>query len=112
MISGYAVEKVGGIRVLLPRCPRLWLDMSLRPSMVRLLTPDMHAGSLGHPDRLVIGLNPPFGKDGSLANKFVERAALYHQPRIIVLIVPPKTKAGTLSWRVLLLCNDRQLTYA
>ncbi|BDA49308.1 probable histone-lysine N-methyltransferase, H3 lysine-36 and H4 lysine-20 specific isoform at N-terminal half [Coccomyxa sp. Obi] len=49
-------------------------------------------GQLGPPDRLVIGLNPPFGKDGTLANKFVERAALYHQPRIIVLIVPPLTK--------------------
>lgn len=58
----------------------------------------MRAGQLGPPDRLLIGLNPPFGKDGSLANKFVERAAMYHQPRIIVLIVPPKTKVCTWYW--------------
>lgn len=38
----------------------------------------------------MIGLNPPFGKAGSLANKFVEAAA-QHRPRLIVLIVPPRT---------------------
>lgn len=43
----------------------------------------------GH--RLVIGLNPPFGKNNALANKFVERAELFH-PRLIVLIVPPSTR--------------------
>jgi hypothetical protein len=42
-------------------------------------------------ERLVIGLNPPFGKNGSLANKFVEHAARTFSPRIIVLIVPPAT---------------------
>jgi hypothetical protein len=40
--------------------------------------------------RLVIGLNPPFGKDNSLARKFVEHAAAF-RPRLMVLIVPPAT---------------------
>lgn len=48
------------------------------------------AGMLAHPDSLVIGLNPPFGRAGTLANKFVEHAAT-HCPRLIVLIVPPRT---------------------
>jgi hypothetical protein len=41
--------------------------------------------------QLVIGLNPPFGKDSKLAKKFVEHAAQFH-PRIMVLIVPPGTE--------------------
>ena len=49
------------------------------------------AGMLPHPDRLVIGLNPPFGRAGTLANKFVEHAVAQHCPRLIVLIVPPRT---------------------
>lgn len=43
-------------------------------------------------DRLVIGLNPPFGKNGSLANEFVSYAVDKFQPRMIVLIVPKVTK--------------------
>ena len=46
---------------------------------------------LPDPESLVVGLNPPFGKNGSLANKFVEHAARFLQPRMIVLIVPPAT---------------------
>ena len=46
--------------------------------------------AIGSSERLVIGLNPPFGKNNELANKFVEHAASF-DPRIIVLIVPPKT---------------------
>lgn len=93
------------------RCVSLlmWLDVSAHDLALK---PDMHAGQLGPPDRLVIGLNPPFGKDGVLANKFVQRAAMYHQPRIIVLIVPPETKARSLYWRVMLCCFDGQSTYA
>ena len=48
-------------------------------------------------ERLVIGLNPPFGKNGSLANKFVEHAARTFAPRMLVLIVPPATLVRTCS---------------
>ncbi len=48
-----------------------------------------HAEELPPGDRLVIGLNPPFGKEGSLADDFIKHAAKF-APRIIVLIVPPK----------------------
>ncbi|KAK9800273.1 hypothetical protein WJX73_001364 [Symbiochloris irregularis] len=41
-------------------------------------------------DKLVIGLNPPFGANNSLANKFTMHAAAF-SPRLIVLIVPPST---------------------
>lgn len=54
-----------------------WLDT--RPGM---LPPGQH---------LVIGLNPPFGKNNALARKFVMHAARAHSPRVIVLIVPPDT---------------------
>lgn len=46
------------------------------------------AGDLPAGDRLVIGLNPPFGKNNGLANMFVAQAASF-RPRVIVLIVPP-----------------------
>lgn len=48
------------------------------------------AGMLPDGDSLVIGLNPPFGKNNQLARRFVEHAAIFH-PRVIVLIVPPGT---------------------
>ena len=38
----------------------------------------------------MIGLNPPFGKNNALANKFVQHAARF-KPRLLVLIVPPDT---------------------
>lgn len=41
-------------------------------------------------NKLVIGLNPPFGANNALANKFTFHAARF-QPRLIVLIVPPTT---------------------
>ena len=50
----------------------------------------MRAESLAPPHHLVIGLNPPFGKDNVLANKFVLHAARFC-PRLMVLIVPPGT---------------------
>ena len=48
------------------------------------------ADSLPPGEKLVIGLNPPFGKNGTLAAQFAALAA-QHKPRIIVLIVPPQT---------------------
>lgn len=47
------------------------------------------AGDLPAGDNLVIGLNPPFGKNNGLANTFVQQAAKFC-PRVIVLIVPPE----------------------
>ena len=46
------------------------------------------AGDLPVGDRLVIGLNPPFGKHNALATMFVRHAAEF-RPRVMVLIVPP-----------------------
>uniref|UniRef100_A0A061SIJ0 Enhanced downy mildew isoform 1 n=1 Tax=Tetraselmis sp. GSL018 TaxID=582737 RepID=A0A061SIJ0_9CHLO len=43
------------------------------------------------PERLIIGLNPPFGKGGQLAAEWVQHAASM-RPRIIALIVPRKTQ--------------------
>lgn len=40
---------------------------------------------------LIMGLNPPFGKNAALANQFIERA-LRHMPKLIVLVVPPETE--------------------
>ena len=42
-------------------------------------------------DRLVIGLNPPFGKNGRLAEFFIQKAAEF-RPRHLVLITPPVTQ--------------------
>lgn len=47
------------------------------------------AGDLPAGDNLVIGLNPPFGKNNGLAKTFVQQAAKFC-PRVIVLIVPPE----------------------
>ena len=49
------------------------------------------AGMLPPGQHLVIGLNPPFGKNNALARKFVMHAARAHSPRVIVLIVPRDT---------------------
>lgn len=40
--------------------------------------------------RLIMGLNPPFGLNASLANAFVSKA-LEFLPKILILIVPPET---------------------
>ncbi|KAF8095268.1 hypothetical protein N665_0338s0023 [Sinapis alba] len=40
--------------------------------------------------RLIMGLNPPFGVNASLANAFVAKA-LEFLPKILILIVPPET---------------------
>ncbi|KAI7744635.1 hypothetical protein M8C21_001244, partial [Ambrosia artemisiifolia] len=41
--------------------------------------------------RLIMGLNPPFGMNASLANKFIANA-LRFRPKLIILIVPPETQ--------------------
>lgn len=41
--------------------------------------------------RLIMGLNPPFGVNAALANKFVEHALTW-EPKLVVLIVPPVTR--------------------
>ena len=41
-------------------------------------------------DRLVVGLNPPFGVDNHLAEKWIQRAQ-WLRPRLITLIVPRNT---------------------
>ncbi|KAE9590194.1 hypothetical protein Lalb_Chr21g0317051 [Lupinus albus] len=45
-----------------------------------------HAYSL-----FIIGLNPPFGVKGSLANKFIDKALTF-KPKLLILIVPKVTK--------------------
>ena len=54
-----------------------------------------YAGDLPDGNQLIIGLNPPFGKNGSLAAEFA-RLAAKHRPRLIVLIVPPATPVSPL----------------
>ncbi|KAJ8754933.1 hypothetical protein K2173_015445 [Erythroxylum novogranatense] len=51
-----------------------------------------------HPDelptsgsRLIMGLNPPFGVQAVLANKFIDKA-LEFRPKLLILIVPPETE--------------------
>uniref|UniRef100_A0A2P2LWL4 Uncharacterized protein MANES_15G064900 n=6 Tax=Rhizophora mucronata TaxID=61149 RepID=A0A2P2LWL4_RHIMU len=41
--------------------------------------------------QLIMGLNPPFGVQGALANKFIDKA-LEFNPKLLILIVPPKTE--------------------
>ncbi|CAN6472132.1 unnamed protein product [Victoria cruziana] len=41
--------------------------------------------------RMIMGLNPPFGVKGALANRFIDKA-LEFRPKLVVLIVPPETE--------------------
>lgn len=41
--------------------------------------------------QLIMGLNPPFGVNANLANKFIDKA-LEFQPKLLILIVPPETE--------------------
>ncbi|XP_043691278.1 protein ENHANCED DOWNY MILDEW 2-like isoform X2 [Telopea speciosissima] len=41
--------------------------------------------------QLIMGLNPPFGVKGALANQFIDKA-LEFKPKILILIVPPETE--------------------
>ncbi|CAI5985182.1 unnamed protein product [Closterium sp. NIES-65] len=59
---------------------------------------------LPHSNRLIMGLNPPFGVRGQLASNFSSRAASVFRPKLIILIVPPETRqlgplGYTLLWR-------------
>lgn len=49
-------------------------------------TKELPAGS-----QLIMGLNPPFGVNAALANKFINKA-LEFKPKLIVLIVPQETE--------------------
>ncbi|MED6222000.1 hypothetical protein PIB30_060170 [Stylosanthes scabra] len=49
------------------------------------------AEELPNGSQLIIGLNPPFGVNGYLANKFIEKALTF-KPKLLVLIVPKVTK--------------------
>nr|XP_043639941.1 protein ENHANCED DOWNY MILDEW 2-like [Erigeron canadensis] len=41
--------------------------------------------------QLIMGLNPPFGVNASLANQFIDNA-LRFKPKLLILIVPPETE--------------------
>ncbi|KAL7600423.1 hypothetical protein Lser_V15G27174 [Lactuca serriola] len=41
--------------------------------------------------KLIMGLNPPFGKNAALANQFIQQAVKF-MPKLIILIVPPETE--------------------
>ncbi|KAL4566889.1 hypothetical protein LXL04_031015 [Taraxacum kok-saghyz] len=40
---------------------------------------------------LIMGLNPPFGKNAGLANQFIQQAVKF-MPKLLILIVPPETE--------------------
>ena len=60
------------------------------------------AGDLPCGDRLVVGLNPPFGKESGVGGDFAEHAARQFRPRLIVLIVPPSVPVRCCSRALLL----------
>lgn len=41
--------------------------------------------------QLIMGLNPPFGVKGALANKFIDKALTF-RPKLLILIVPEETE--------------------
>ncbi|XP_027907180.1 protein ENHANCED DOWNY MILDEW 2-like [Vigna unguiculata] len=51
----------------------------------------VNAEELPHGSKLIIGLNPPFGVKGFLANKFINKALTFN-PKLLILIVPKVTK--------------------
>ncbi|KAL2319804.1 hypothetical protein Fmac_028773 [Flemingia macrophylla] len=51
----------------------------------------VNAEELPDGSQLIIGLNPPFGVKGCLANKFIDKALTF-KPKLLVLIVPKVTK--------------------
>ncbi|KAK9814428.1 hypothetical protein WJX72_005780 [[Myrmecia] bisecta] len=84
LLAGFAVNG-RSFDILAPKNMEDFVQMSWFDVKHENLIPGDTSG-----DRLVIGLNPPFGKDNALANKWVRHAAIF-SPRIIVLIVPPGT---------------------
>lgn len=53
---------------------------------------DVDASELQSGDHLVIGLNPPFGKNGALAETFLKKATDF-SPRFVVFIAPKGARA-------------------
>ncbi|KAK7286951.1 hypothetical protein RJT34_22323 [Clitoria ternatea] len=51
----------------------------------------VNAEELPNGSQLIIGLNPPFGVKGYLANKFIDKALTF-KPKLLILIVPKITK--------------------
>ncbi|CAJ1948904.1 unnamed protein product [Sphenostylis stenocarpa] len=51
----------------------------------------VNAEELPNGSKLIIGLNPPFGVKGCLANKFINKALTF-KPKLLILIVPKVTK--------------------
>ncbi|RDX86204.1 Protein ENHANCED DOWNY MILDEW 2, partial [Mucuna pruriens] len=51
----------------------------------------VNAKELPNGSQLIIGLNPPFGVKGCLANKFINKALTF-KPKLLILIVPKVTK--------------------
>ncbi|GMH42351.1 hypothetical protein BSKO_10270 [Bryopsis sp. KO-2023] len=70
---------------------------------------DVKREELDNGDHLVIGLNPPFGVGGYLAQQFVEHALKFN-PRLLVLIVPacnPSPPGYTVVQEDYQICADR-----
>lgn len=82
-VSGKAFD------VILPFNPEDWQ----RNSWFNVEHEDLFDGSGddGNIDHTVVGINPPFGMNGNLAGKFVQKSADL-QVRMMFLIVPPKTQ--------------------
>ncbi|TKY68853.1 ENHANCED DOWNY MILDEW 2 [Spatholobus suberectus] len=51
----------------------------------------VNAEELPNDSQLIIGLNPPFGVKGCLANKFIDKALTF-KPKLLILIVPKVTR--------------------
>eukprot|EP01026_Neomeris_dumetosa_P074191 TRINITY_DN7699_c0_g1_i2.p1 TRINITY_DN7699_c0_g1~~TRINITY_DN7699_c0_g1_i2.p1 ORF type:complete len:475 (+),score=58.93 TRINITY_DN7699_c0_g1_i2:22-1425(+) len=78
-VQGYAVD------IITPEhledfCRKSWFEV--KPSDDK---------KLQNSDKLVIGLNPPFGQDAKLASKWVQHGVRTFHPRVLALVVPPNT---------------------
>lgn len=59
----------------------------------------------------IIGLNPPFGVKGCLANKFINKALTFN-PKLLILIVPKVTKRSVfVSFHTLFLSCNKNKTH-
>lgn len=58
-----------------------------------------------------MGLNPPFGVNAALANKFINKA-LEFKPKLIVLIVPQETERYLLMYLLLFLSLSLSRTHS
>ena len=55
-----------------------------------------------------MGLNPPFGVNGNLANKFIDKALTF-KPKLIILIVPSLTERSVFCSAKLSCYRSKQL---